>query len=340
MNFVGGRATTTANPSASREKRDPRPSDKLPDTHTEQRKTALKYEESFVDKNFIVTGATGAIGSAVAKKLLGAGATVALFARDADKLENLVRDPACRMGKYFAVCHNFKEDPKILERKVRESIEKLKGKLDGLICCHGTFKAGTLKDTTIKDWDVITNVNVRTFIMMTSLCVPFLKMTKGNAVILTSTAGEVPTPGALAFCVSKSMVNMMIECAALELAYFGVRVNGVAAGMTQSNTLMRPESLGLSQVQNDSFLKKQAGFVPLLNKLNEPEDVADSILWVASEEASFLTGEIITVDGAQSLTSNQYMEFEKEMFRGKVVTGPPGVEQHPDKRGTYLTSLR
>ena len=228
MNFVGGRATTTANPSASREKRDPRPSDKLPDAHTEQRKTALKYEESFVDKNFIVTGATGAIGSAVAKKLLGAGATVALFARDADKLENLVRDPACRMGKYFAVCHNFKEDPKILERKVRESIEKLKGKLDGLICCHGTFKAGTLKDTTIKDWDVITNVNVRTFIMMTSLCVPFLKMTKGNAVILTSTAGEVPTPGALAFCVSKSMVNMMIECAALELAYFGVRVNGVA----------------------------------------------------------------------------------------------------------------
>ena len=67
--------------------------------------------------------------------------------------------------------------------------------------------------------------------MMLSMAVPFLKETKGNAVILTSNEGSVPQPGKMLNCVTRSMVNMLIETSSLEVAYFGVRVNGVAPGV-------------------------------------------------------------------------------------------------------------
>ena len=89
-------------------------------------------------------------------------------------------------------------------------------------------------DTTMPDWDSAMNTNVRASFQLLSLAVPFLKLTKGNATLLSSTAGEKPWPGYSIFSTSMAMLNMLVKSTALEVAYFGVRVNAVAPGVTNT----------------------------------------------------------------------------------------------------------
>ena len=148
--------------------------------------------------------------------------------------------------------------------------------------------------------------------MLISLVVPFLKLTKGNIVCLTGSAGETPLPGGVIFSTSKAMVNMLVKCTALETAYFGIRVNAVAPGVTWSDARMKEENMKLSASDNKAFLTEACKEVPLNNEINDPKDVACSILWLASSQSSFCTGEVLTVDGGQSLATTNYAVFEKE----------------------------
>ena len=91
-------------------------------------------------------------------------------------------------------------------------------------------------ETNMLEWDQMMNLNVRPHFQLISLAIPFLKITKGSVTVLTSTAGETPQPGSVIFSTSMSMLNMLIKCTALETAFHGVRVNGVAAGVTATNT--------------------------------------------------------------------------------------------------------
>jgi len=94
------------------------------------------------------------------------------------------------------------------------------------------------------------------------------------------------------------MLNSLIQCSALELAPFGVRVNGIAPGMT--NTELRI-SEDFDRQANREFLDKMADYFLLNKKVLEPSDIANTILFLASEESKFITGEIITVDNGYSL---------------------------------------
>ena len=107
------------------------------------------------------------------------------------------------------------------------------------------------------------------------------------------------------------MVHMMVKCAALETAFQGVRVNAVATGVTKSVARTKPYENGmkLSEQENATFLKDSANDVPLLGQLNNPKEVANSILFLASDDASFITGEILTMDGGQSLTTDTYDDY-------------------------------
>lgn len=110
-----------------------------------------------------------------------------------------------------------------------------------------------------------------------------------------------------------AMLNMLVQCASLESSYFGVRVNAVAPGVTITAARTKKESLGISESENRKFLAEAAQDVPLQGKINMASDVAKAILWLASEEASFITGEILTVDGGQSLTSDNYNDYLKQV---------------------------
>ncbi len=94
-----------------------------------------------------------------------------------------------------------------------------------------------------------------------------------------------------------AMVNMLVESTALETSFFGIRVNAVAPGVTNTQARMKKESIGLTEAQNRAYLIEAGMDVPLQNQINNPSEVAKCMLWLASSDASFVTGEIMTIDG-------------------------------------------
>ena len=204
-------------------------------------------------------------------------------------------------------------EPYQIEKKFRKALEKIGGQLHGLILCHGYIKNESITETNMLEWDLMMNLNVRPHFQLISLAVPFLKLTKGSITVLSSTAGETPLPGSAIYSTSMSMLNMLVKCTALETAFHGVRVNAVAAGVTLTQARMKKDSLNFNDNQNKTFLIEAAQDVPLMNQINLPKDVARSILWLASDDASFVTGEILTIDGGQSLTNNNYVDYLKEL---------------------------
>jgi NAD(P)-dependent dehydrogenase (short-subunit alcohol dehydrogenase family) len=121
--------------------------------------------------------------------------------------------------------------------------------------------------------------------------------------------------------ISAAMVKSLIQCSALEGAYHNIRVNGVAAGVTNTRARMnediRPEVPKLTlqeKIQKNIYTVKKLGQdVPLGAVPNTPSDVADSILFLGSNDASFTTGEILVVDGGQSLTNDRFDDFTLEL---------------------------
>jgi len=112
--------------------------------------------------------------------------------------------------------------------------------------------------------------------------------------------------------IASAMVQQLIKCSALETAFHGVRVNGVASGVIRSEARMNTQdliSMQLTQLENQTYLDEAAAQVPLMGQLNAPKEIAEAILFLASDDASFCTGEIMTIDGGQSLTTDTYDDY-------------------------------
>jgi len=274
-----------------------------PNVHTQQKVVDLgvNYFSSFKGQKVIVTGASKGVGRAVAKALLDAGAYVACVARSKVMLDSLVK---YYPSQAFAFAYDL-SDPDEINICFKKIIESFRGELDIIIHCAGSYFNKEFENVSIKDWDECMNINTRSIVHLTSLAVPFLELSKGNksVVILTSNHTDKPLFGEMLFAVSKSMTNMFIECLALELADAKIRVNGV--GVSALNTTFRVSKDGVTEFENKIFLEHVAELKPLKTdqKLPEASNVADTILWLASNDSSFVTGEILKIDDGMSLTS-------------------------------------
>ena len=243
----------------------------------------------FKNKNAIITGATGTIGTQVTKKLLDLGVNVVGLIHDKSKIDPNFQQ-YMNKGKLIFIISEFKYGKNITEN-FKEAMLFLKGRLDILICCHGKYFEGNITDTDVEEFDQNININVKSNFHLLSLSVPFLKITKGNVVMISSVTSKIVEKGDFLQALSKNMVNSLIQNAALELASFGVRVNGVALGCINGD--YRKTSF---KENNDNYLGMMKNFNLLEKKNLEPENVADSIIFLASDEAAFMTGEIITID--------------------------------------------
>jgi len=156
-------------------------------------------------------------------------------------------------------------------------------------------------------------VNVRSMMHLVSLAVPFLKVQqKSSITILTSNQGNAPDPKSPVMSIAAAMVQQLIKCSALETAYHGVRINGVAAGVIRSEARTNTQDLvamQLTKEENQVYLMEAATQVPLAGQLNAPKEIAEAMLFLASDDASFCTGEILVVDGGQSLTTDTYEDY-------------------------------
>ncbi|KAJ8931125.1 hypothetical protein NQ314_016006 [Rhamnusium bicolor] len=246
----------------------------------------------FTGKVVLITGASSGIGAATAKQFAGLGATLALAGRNLENLKQVASDCSTKSIPLLLTGEltNEKDTKAILDKTIEHF-----GKLDVLVNNAGTLETGSIETTNLEQYDRVMNTNVRSIYHLTTLAVPHLIKTKGNIVNVSSVNGIRAFPGVLAYCVSKAAVDQFTRCTALELASKQVRVNSVNPGVTITNLHKRG---GMNQEQYELFLKKSQE-THALGRPGKPEEVARTIAFLASDDASFITGASVPVDGGR-----------------------------------------
>lgn len=251
---------------------------------------------SFKGKVVVVTGATSGIGRNTAEAFGRERASVVVVGRDRNGLAAAHASVEAAGGTAVA-CEadvTAAEAPaRIVETAVREF-----GGVDVLVNAAGVIASGTLEATTDEVWDAMMSVNARAPFRLMRAAAPHLAARKGSIVNVSSVNGLRSFPGVLAYCVSKSAVDQLTRCAAIELAPIGVRVNAVNPGVTVTNLHRRS---GMDEAQYAAFLERSKTTHPL-GRPGQPSDVAEMILFLASDKAGWMTGETIPIDGGRHLT--------------------------------------
>ena len=262
--------------------------------------------EYYKDKGVIVTGATGGVGSLLTSTLIELGAKVVAVARNEKKLKEMF-DSQIKNGSLQYQIIDFSTEV-YYGNTFSKIMMKLEGKLDIMFLCHGKFSQGDIMETDLKEYDDIKNINTRSFMAMISLAIPFLKYTKGNIVAMSSLDSYIPVKNSFLMTTSKCMVNMIIKDTALEVASFGVRVNGVAPGVIHTKFRME-EFDDYKKENNEKYLENEGNKNLLSKKVIDPDEVVDTMLFLGCDDAGFITGEIIKIDSGYSLNHcNKFSE--------------------------------
>lgn len=241
------------------------------------------------ERVFLISGGTSGIGLSTAKMLLTKGNKVMLMGRSAERGQQALAELASQNADFVAGDVASLADDK---RAVEATIEKF-GKIDSLINSAGIYAEGAIEDMSEENFAKIMDTNVKGTYFLTQAAVPELKRTKGNIVNVASDAGVHGNYYCSAYCASKGAVVLFTKALALELAGFGVRVNAVAPGdimtpLTQAQLKVMPNP--------EEGLREMASVYPL-GRIGTPEEAAVAICFLASAEASFITGAVLSVDG-------------------------------------------
>ncbi len=247
-------------------------------------------------KAALVTGASSGIGRATALKLAEAGARVALVGREAAALAVITQEIASGNGDAHAIAADVTNE-RDAERAVGETVERF-GALDVLVNAAGGLTNGTVETTPLAAWDAMLGVNLRAVFHLMQLAVPHLESGAGNIVNVSSVTGLRAFPGVLAYCVSKAGVDQLTRCAALELAAKKIRVNAVNPGVVRTQVHRRS---GMGEEAYAAFLEHSRSTHPL-GRVGEAEEIAELILFLASDRAAWITGATYSIDGGRAQT--------------------------------------
>lgn len=232
-----------------------------------------------------ITGGSTGIGRGIAELFVREGANVALLARDADRLATTVAELGGGDG-VLAVPGDVGEASDV-ERLVDAAAERF-GRLDIHVSNAGIHRVVPFLETTEETWDEVFRTNVRgAFLSCRAAAVAMERFGGGSIVVVGSTNSFVAEPHMAAYNSSKAALVLLVRSMAIDLAAAGIRANLVAPGTIVSE-ITKP------------MLEAGFGFgsVPL-GRIGEPIDVAWPVLWLASDEASYVTGATIVVDGGQ-----------------------------------------
>jgi len=159
---------------------------------------------SFKGQNIIITGATGGIGRIVTDNLIKLGANVIIISRTEKKVKDTFSN---RKIDYHIM--NF-DDPAKINKGFVEIMKKFEGRLNCVIMCHGIFNVGKLVETNFEEFDKSINVNVRSCFHLISISTPFLKLTQGNIVVLSSVEAQIPFNDSFLNSISKVRITSLI----------------------------------------------------------------------------------------------------------------------------------
>lgn len=252
--------------------------------------------ETRQEQRVIVTGASSGIGRATAQLLLASGASVALVGRREAALHETASAASDSGGKAHIVAADL-ADERQSEAAFARAVEALNG-LDVLVNAAGILKSGRIEATGLALWDEMMNINLRSIFHLMQLAVPHLEASRGNIVNVSSVTGLRAFPGVLAYCVSKAGVDQLTRCAALELAAKGIRVNAVNPGVVTSGL---HRAGGMADDAYAAFLEHSKTTHPL-GRVGEATEVAELIVFLASDKAAWITGATISIDGGRAQT--------------------------------------
>lgn len=242
------------------------------------------------DKIAIISGGNSGIGRAISIRLAEEGATVVIAARNAETAQETLEmiEVTGRDGSFVA-CDVTDIDQ--CEQVIQKTIER-HGKLDVLVNNAGIiYRNRTVKETTAEEWKRTFDVNVNGAFYLSKFAIPHLEQSKGNIVNVASYVGLVGFKGTAAYCASKGALVQLTRAMALDHAEAGVRVNCVCPGSVHTEMIMSAwEAYG--EGAEEIWSSKHP-----LGRIAQPKEVADAILYLASDESSFLTGVALPIDG-------------------------------------------
>jgi NAD(P)-dependent dehydrogenase (short-subunit alcohol dehydrogenase family) len=241
--------------------------------------------DGLAGKRMLVTGASSGIGAAIAAELAAQGAAVAVVGRDAQRLAvtaTVARERGAQCLEILADVDDLAE----LAMIVKQSVNKMGG-LDGIVHAAGTFEVGPIADGVSaleRQW----RTNVRGPYALTGAALKH--MPTGSAILfISSTAGHVGFPESSAYSASKGAIEALVRALAVELAPRGIRVNAISPGTIRT-------AMNARFFEDPNYLSDQLAITPL-GRVGEVRDIAPAAAFLVSDDASYITGQSIVIDG-------------------------------------------
>ena len=246
---------------------------------------------SLSGKIALITGGTGGIGKSIAKKFLNQGAEIIISGRDSKKLDAVVKD----LGNGMPILFDIKNDDEVKDG-IKKIIEKF-GRIDILVNNAGVHpKPKPLHEIEESEWNHVIDINLTGQFRVTKEVIPHMIKNGGGSIInISSDAGlrVFENYQADAYTASKAALVLLTKSWALEYANKKIRVNCVCPGTIDTD---------MAKPFLDSEIKKEmANTEHPLGRIGKPDDVANAVLFLASEDSSWTTGSILVIDGGSSL---------------------------------------
>jgi glucose 1-dehydrogenase len=241
----------------------------------------------------LVTGASSGIGESIALRLAAAGAMVVIVYRShAAAAKKTVADIKALGGQALALRADMADEGEI--RTLFAQVSQQAGPIDILVNSAGMENKHSFLTMPLKDWDQVMNVNLRAVFLCSQLAAQGMaRRERGVIINISSVHAVLPWIGYAHYCASKGGLEMLMKTMALELAPKGVRVNNVAPGAIAT-------PINESWLHDAAKVRQELKKIPL-HRIGRPDEVAGAVLYLASDEAAFITGTTLYIDGGRTL---------------------------------------
>lgn len=238
----------------------------------------------FTGKHALVTGAAGGIGAAIVSKLRAAGARVAVADRDVSGIEAEAHLPGNLL------------DPAYADGLPQAATDAL-GALDILVNNAGVITRGSVTETSDADWSLSVGVNIEAPFRLCRAAIPIMAAAGGGAIVNTASCwGLRPGPDHALYCMTKAAIASLTQCMGMDHARQGIRINAVCPN--EVNTPMLRTGFVKRGLDPDTAVAELGKTVPL-GRIAEPEDIADVVLFLASEQARYMCGALVEINGGK-----------------------------------------
>ena len=243
------------------------------------------------NKTVVVTGGSKGLGRGIARVFAGEGAKVLIAARQQEAGQQTAKEIVDRGGtaSFMSADVSNRQD---VEAMARTAVDRYGG-IDVLCSNAGIFPSARVEEMTEEEWDTVNAVNLKGIFLAVKACLPEIKKTDGGRILLTSSITGPITgyPGWAHYGATKAGMLGFMRTAAIEFAKDNITINAVMPGNVMTE--------GLDDIGED-YLRRMEQSIPL-GKLGDPEDIAYAMLFLASHEAKYITGQTLIVDGGQTL---------------------------------------